>query len=193
MALIGVAGASRAEFDVMTDFISELGERGSSTASVVNPVGFIFTGALYVVFAVALSVTFSGRWGWAFAAVLLVLDGIGRMGAGVYPCDPGCDGDSPTQELHRLFATIGFSSGILAALVCGALVRRDAGWRGFGWYACATGVIAATLLLAMSLEWSPVPGLIEHLASALLSIWLLVLAARLLRPPDPFGSRGPVR
>jgi hypothetical membrane protein len=180
VALVGLAGASRPDFTLTTDFISELGERGSPTAWLVNPAAFIFTGALYVVFAAALSTTFAGRWAWALAG-LLALDGVGRMGAGIYPCDPGCDGNSPTQELHRLYATVGFSAGILAALVCGTLVRRKDRWPGFGWYSVATGVIAAVLLLMMSSNSTAVPGLLEHLASALLSIWLVVLSSRLLR------------
>ncbi|MGD0960412.1 MAG: hypothetical protein ABSB19_11450 [Methylomonas sp.] len=46
----------------------------------------------------------------------IAIDGMGRIGACVFPCDPGCNGLSPSQDLHRLFAAIGFVSGSLAAI-----------------------------------------------------------------------------
>jgi hypothetical protein len=61
----------RPDFSLMTDYISELGERGSSTELIVNYAAFILTGALYVGFAAALGVTFAGRWGCALAAALM--------------------------------------------------------------------------------------------------------------------------
>src|SRR5688572_10821075 len=55
----------------------------------VNYAAFIVTGALYVAFAAALGATFAGRWRYAVAAAFVALEGIGRIGAGVYACDPG--------------------------------------------------------------------------------------------------------
>jgi hypothetical membrane protein len=183
LAIIALAGVVRPDFNLMVDYISELGEQGSSTALVVNYAGFVLTGALYVCFAATVGVAFQGRSGYALAAALIALDGIGRMGAGVYVCDLGCNGSSRSQELHRLFATVGFSSGILAALGWGVIALRQARLRGLAGYSMATGLAAAILLLLMSSEPTPFSGagLFEHLASALLSVWVLVFALRLLR------------
>jgi hypothetical membrane protein len=183
MTLIGLAGAARPDFNLMTGYISELGARGSSTEFVVNYGAFLLTGALYVCFAAAAGTVFAGRWGYALAAGLIALDGLGRMGAGVYPCDPGCRGNSASQELHRLFATAGFSAGIASALGWGVVTWRDERLRGLAWYSIATGVVAGILLLVMSSEPRPlaIVGLLEHIASGCLSLWLLVLASRLLR------------
>lgn len=183
MASIGLAGVVRSDFSLLTDYISELGERGSSTGFVVNYAAFLLTGALYVGFAAAAGRTLTGGWGYALAAGLIALDGIGRMGAGVYPCDPGCLGNSASQELHRLSATVGFSAGIAAALVWGIIARRDERLRGLAWYSIATGLVACILLLVMSSERRSlgIAGILEHVASALLSLWLVVLALRLLR------------
>lgn len=186
LSLIGVAGAMRPEFSHITQYISELGERGSSTEVMMRYGAFEFTGFLYLCFASALMATFRGRWGSMLAAGLVALDGLGRMGAGVFPCDPGCVGLSSSQELHHLFATVGFASGILAAIAWGITFRRQGYLRGLSWYSVGTGILALIFLLLMSWSRNPVniPGLYEHLATAVLSVWLLVFAACLMCAPE---------
>jgi hypothetical membrane protein len=191
MSLIGVAGALRPDFNHYTHYISELGERGSSTEIMMRYAAFGFTGFLYLCFASALPAAFRDGWRSTLAAVLIGLEGLGRMGAGVFPCDPGCAGLSPSQELHRLFATVGFSSGILAAIGWGVAFRRQ-GWPQFlTWYSIGTGILALIFLLLMSWSRNPVnaPGLFEHLATGVLSVWLLVFAARLMRTPEQVSRR----
>jgi len=186
LSLIGMAGAMRPEFNHITHYISELGERGSSTEVMMRYAAFGFTGVLYLCFASALLATFRFGWYSTLAAGLIALDGLGRIGAGVFACDPGCAGLSSSQELHRLFATIGFLSGILAAITWGITLRRH-GWpKSLTWYSVGTGVLALIFLLLMSWSRNPVhaPGLFEHLASGVLSLWLLVFAARLIRSPE---------
>ena len=147
---------------------------------------FEFTGLLYLCFASALLATFRDGWCSTLAAGLIGLEGLGRMGAGVFACDPGCVGLSSSQELHRLFATVGFLSGILAAIAWGITFRRHAWPQGLTWYSIGTGILALVFLLLMSWSRNPAntPGLFEHLATGVLSLWLLVFAARLMRAPE---------
>jgi len=111
------------------------------------------------------------------------VEGIGRMGAGVFPCDPGCIRVSGDQDLHKLFATIGFFAGILAAILWGVLFRRLAPLRSLSWFSIGSGVVALAALLLMSWKENPAraPGLFELIATAGLSIWLFVFAARVIR------------
>ena len=178
MALIAAGDVYRADIDPVVDFISELGERGSSTEAVLRYGGFIFTGFLYLCFAAALPATTLPRWKAVLVAAFVALDGIGRAGAGVYPCDPGCESLSRDQELHRLFATLGFCSGILAALVAGLLYRR--------WFDGLIGLATTIFLLLMTWEENPIhaEGLWERLATGALSVWLFLFARSVLR-----GSR----
>jgi len=146
---------------------------------------FGFTGLLYLCFAMVLLVTFRGGWGHALAAALIGLDGLGRIGAGVFPCDLGCEGVSSSQELHRLFAAIGFLSGVLAAVAWGITFRRYGSLQRWTRYSVGSGIVALVLLLLMSWSRNPVnaPGLFEHLATGVLSLWVLVFAIRLMRAP----------
>lgn len=182
LALIAIAGAVRPDFSHLTHFISELGERGSSTEALMRGAAFGFTGLLYVCFALGLLATFPHGWVFAAACLLIAVEGIGRVGAGIFPCDPGCIRVTATQDLHKLFATVGFSSGILAAILWGVLFRGLAPFRSLSWLAIGSGLVALVSLLLMSWEGNPWggPGLFEHLATAVLSLWLLVFAVRLV-------------
>ena len=186
LSLIGVAGAMRPDFNHIMHYISELGERGSSTEVMMRYAAFEFTGFLYLCFASVLITTFREK-GWFSMSVVgfIGLDGLGRIGAGVFPCDPGCGGLSLSQELHHMFATVGFLSGILATIAWGIIFRRN-GWSlCLTWYSVGTGILATIFLLLMSWSQNPVnaPGLFEHLATGLLSLWLLVFALRLMGTP----------
>jgi hypothetical membrane protein len=178
-----VTGAARPDFDHVAHYISELGARGSSTEVVFRYGAFGFTGLLYLGFAAALAGTFPHDWLGRAVPWLVAGDGLGRLGAGVFPCDAGCAPVLVGPDLHRLFATIGFSAGVLAALACGVLCRRVPDLRSLSVYAVVSGVVAMVALVVLSaVARPPVPaGLLEHLATLVLSLWTLVLAARLIR------------
>src|SRR5262245_12075011 len=183
LALLAIAGALRPDFSPLTHFISELGARGSSTESLTRGAAFGLTGFLYVCFAISLRATFRHGWMFAVACFLIALEGIGRMGAGIFPCDPGCVRVTATQDLHKLFATVGFLSGILAAILWGFLFVRLTTFRSLSGLAIGCGIVALVSLLLMSWESNPWggPGLFEHLATVVLSIWLFMFAVRAVR------------
>jgi hypothetical membrane protein len=193
LALLAIAGALRPDFSPLTHFISELGARGSSTELLTRAAAFGFTGLLYVCFAIGLRATFRPGLAFAVACFLIALEGIGRMGAGIFPCDPGCVRVTATQDLHKLFATVGFLSGILAAILWGILFVRLAAFRSLSRLAIGCGVAALLSLLLMSWDGNPwgSPGLFEHLATVLLSIWLLLFAVRAVRTVNANGGTWP--
>ena len=189
LSLIAAAGALRPDFSHVTHYISELGERGSATEALMRYGAFGFTGFLYLCFAGALLATFRKGWLRRAAALLIALDGVGRMGAGVFACDPGCVQVSSGPDLHKMFATIGFCSGILAAFLWGPLWRRIPPLQSFSSFSIGCGAIALVSLLLMSWAGDPSlpPGLFEHVATVVLSVWLLVFAGRLVWEENALG------
>ena len=179
LGLIAVAGILQPGFSPVTHFISELAARDSIHEVLIRSVAFGFTGFLYVCFAVGLLATFPSRWTFVVAAQLIGVEGIGRMGAGVFPCDQGCIPISTTQDVHKLFATIGFSAGILAAILWGVLMRRLVGFEWLSWPSIASGLVALVSLVIMSSGDNPYAGLFEHVATLVLSLWLLMFATLL--------------
>jgi len=160
---------------------------------------FGFTGFLYLCFAGALLATLRGGRFERVAALLIAMEGLGRIGAGYFPCDPGCVQVSPGPNLHKLFATIGFSSGILASFLWGFLLRRIPSFRPLSSFSVGCGAVALVFLaiMAWASDAALPSGLFEHLATVVLSVWLLAFAGRLVwaenataRAPDYLRTAG---
>ena len=62
LALIATAGVLRPDFSHLTQYISELAERGSATEALMRYGAFGLTGLLYLCFAGALLATFRNGW-----------------------------------------------------------------------------------------------------------------------------------
>ncbi|MBS0353650.1 MAG: DUF998 domain-containing protein [Proteobacteria bacterium] len=186
VAAIVLAGELRPGFDHVSQYISELGERGSSTSVLMRLGGFVGSGVLIVVYAAAFFATVActtERPRLALlVAVLVALDGIGRIGAGIFPCEPGCAAPEVlSQRLHSLSATIAFLSLAAAALLGTLLFRGDTSLRSLSAYSFVSGFAGLVFLMLMSAsEATPgYAGLHERLASGVLTLWLFVTAWRL--------------
>jgi hypothetical membrane protein len=176
-------GSLRPEYSHLTQYISELGERGSSTELTMRYLGFVPTGLMHMTFAAFLFAAFRGGKLAAIAATLLAINGLARIGAGLFPCEPGCAGPKVllSQQLHSLSAGIGFFAFIGSSVLWGLVLRRAQSLRGLGWYSVACGILGLVFLLLMlwSNERRAGAGLYERLSSGVLSVWVLVFAARL--------------
>lgn len=185
-AMIVLAGEGHPGFDHLGRYISELGERGSTTETLMRYGGFVATGVLHVGFAAALHAvlrrTVDRPRLSLFLALLVALNGLGRVGAGVFPCEPGCASPEVlSQRLHGLFATVAFLAMVAATLLGPLCFRRDPRLRPLGAYSLASGCAGLIFLALMSeSEATRVgTGLYERLASGVLSLWVFVTAARL--------------
>lgn len=178
-------GSLRPEYSHFTQYISELGERGSSTEFIMRYAGFLPTGLMHMAFAAFLYVAFRGSRLAVIAAMLLAINGLARIGAGLFPCEPGCIGSelSLSQQLHSLSARIGFFALIGAAVTWGIFLRGYRSLRGLSLYSVGSGTVGLVflLLMAWSAELKAGTGLYERLSSGVLSLWVLVFAARLWR------------
>ena len=185
-AVIVIAGELRPSFDHVGQYISELGERGSATEVFMRYGGFVATGLMHVGFAAAFYATVIRLTDrprlTLLVAVLIALDGIGRIGAGVFACEPGWAAqESLGQRLHGLSATIAFLAIAAAALFGAILFRRDNRLRSLSAYSFASGGAGLIFLALMSASESThaYTGLYERLASGLLTLWVFVIALRL--------------
>ncbi|HEX8072657.1 MAG TPA: DUF998 domain-containing protein [Pyrinomonadaceae bacterium] len=190
-ASIIICASVRPGYSHLTQYISELGERGSSTELLMRYAGFVPTGLMHVAFAAALYAAFRGYRLAPVAAALLALNGLGRVAAGLFPCEAGCAGPRVllSQRLHSLAAGVGFLALIGAAILWGVLLRRHRSLSGLSGYSIGAGLLGLVFLLLMS--WSAElrsgTGLYERLSSGVLSLWVLVFAVRLWSL-KPFGA-----
>ncbi len=196
-AVIALAGELRPGFDHVGQYISELGERGSSTASLMRYAGFVATGLMHIAFALAFHLSLIGLGARPLSALLtsllIVLNGMGRIGAGVFACEPGCAAPEVlVQRLHGLSATIAFLALIAATLLAAPLFRRIRGLRPLWSFSLASGCAGLLFLALMSAGEATrsATGLYERLASGSLSLWVFITAARLWRLDGRSRQRG---
>ncbi len=186
--VILVAGELRPGFDHLAQYISELGERGSSTQSLMRYGGFVASGLLHIGYAAAfhgalLPLTERRRL-TLLVAILIAVNGLGRIGAGLFACEPGCSAPEVlSQRLHSLAATVAFLAIAAAALLGAILFRSHRRLRPLAAYSLASGLGGLFCLGLMSAGASTGGdvGLYERLASGILSLWILVGAVWLVR------------
>jgi hypothetical membrane protein len=182
-AAIIFCGSLRPEYSHIRQYVSELGERGSSTELIIRYAGFVPTGLLHIAFAAFLYFAFKGQRLAAIAAALLAINGLARIGAGIFPCELGCAGPRLllSQKLHSLSSGVGFLALIGSAILWGIVVRRHQKLRHLSLYSVASGILGFAFLLLMlwSAEMKTDTGLYERLATGVLSLWVFVFAVRL--------------
>ena len=176
-------GSLRPEYNHLTQYISELGERGSSTELMIRYAGFVPTGLMHLAFAAFLYVVFKGSRLAAIAAMLLAINGLARIGAGIFPCEIGCAGPRLllSQKLHSLSSGVGFFALIGSSVLWGVLLRRYRSLRWLSPYSIGSGILGLVFLMAMlwGAELRRDTGLYERLSTGVLSLWVLVFAVRL--------------
>lgn len=193
--VIFLAGEMRPGFGHFGQYISELAERGSSTQPLMRYGGFVATGLMHLGFAAALAAilprdTDRPRLGRLVAA-LVVLNGLGRIGAGLFACEPGCAAPEVLdQRLHHLAASLAFFALIGATLLAAPLFRGSPALRPLGAYSAASGLAGIVFLGLMSSSEAThgYVGLYERLASGVLSLWIFITAAWLVTRPAPAGA-----
>ncbi len=93
---------------------------------------FVPTGLMHMAFAAFLYVAFKGSPLATIAAMLLAINGIARLVAGMFPCEIGCALPRLllSQKLHSLAGGVGFFALIGASVLWGTLFRRYQSLRG---------------------------------------------------------------
>ena len=139
---------------------------------------FVLFGLLLLVFAVGLHRGVGGGRGSKIGPVLLATAGVGLMLCG-FKTEP--DLSALPQTAHGWLHLIGFfimAGGLLgSAFALWRRLRQDDGWRGYGGYSLATGLLAIVSLT--------VPGQAStYLLLAVMLTWVEVLAIRLLARAD---------
>jgi hypothetical membrane protein len=174
-------GRLRPEYSHYRHYISELAARGTPTQHLMQFAGFLLPGLLVVAFGLLVGLSSHTKRAGAGAA-LLIVSGIARIAAGVFPPDPCCAPMAPSfsERMHN-------AAGVAYVLTIGAAVlvwcavsertfRTGAHW--FRWYSLATFVAAITMpfwLIRFGTDPANV-GLIQRASFGVLNLWVLVFA-----------------
>lgn len=187
VVVYGVALASPS-YSHTAQYMSELAVPGEPYAALLSA-WWVLYGLLLVGFAVGLRGAF-GRVEIAAGAMpfLVALTGAGLgVGGGLYPCDAGCAGITPSGKAHTLAGVVGSLALVAAPLALGFATRRHPVARALSLQAWAFGA-AGLAIFALSLAsgapdsaLAPYRGLWQRVFLAFYYAWLTLLATQLVR------------
>jgi hypothetical protein len=179
---IVVAGAFHPEYSHLSQFVSELGAAGAPNPGILNFGGLIPAGALTVLFAIAMGRRLGPGRAVALSALLVAVLGIGRLIAGLAPCDPGCSMEalSVSGRIHAAAGMTALFASVIAplALAVGLRTHRSRLGRTSMWLGLAGA--AAFFILVRWLD-GPFVGGAQRLLLALSYGWIVLVAVHLLR------------
>ena len=183
LAAVIVATRMRPSYDHGRQFLSELGERGSTTSSLMNFFGIIPTGLLIAAFGIGLAAHLRKAPLGLLAGGLITLHGLSRMLVGVFPCDVSCVPAAPSlsQTLHNTTATAGYVSLTAAAFVFGAFLIVSRRHLAMILVSYGAGIVASVALGFLLMHPGASAGLYQRLALGTLQLWLTVVAISMFR------------
>lgn len=176
--LVGAAQVlTREGFDMRHHALSLLSNGDFGWVQIGN---FLIAGVLVIAGAIGCRLAMRSQPGGLWGPILLTVYGIGLIGAGIFPADPGRDfppgseaADTLSQSglLHFVFGGIGFYALIAA---CFVMTRRFVrlGSRAMALYSVITGIgfFAAFAAIASGTE-SPIAMIAFYIAVAWIWIW----------------------
>lgn len=191
------SGSLRPEYSHYRQYVSELAARGTPTQHFMQMTGFVIPGLLIAGFGYVLGKP-ARSWLVAVAASFLIVSGIAKAAAGVFPLDPCCTSapQSTTQQaIHNVVGGVYYFTLGMAALMWGVATRHMFGprFRWFRWYSLTSAVLAIaspSVLLWMSAATSADVGLFQRVSFGILNLWIFVFAALTWSPPAA-GTIGP--
>lgn len=173
-----VWGRLRPNYDHSAQFISELGATGTLNAQYMNYAGFIPSGLLLVIFALALYSKFPKLPVSRAGALMIAIFGAGIVLAGFYSCDPGCPVEGSQESmLHNRISATAFVSAIIGCVLVGSSFIRRRQLRRLGVYTMASAMLAAVFMLLMmnSVEARHLTGTWQRLLLMALFQWMALL------------------
>jgi hypothetical membrane protein len=90
LSAVLIAGSLHPDYSHISQAISELGAQGAPYRSILNFVGLVPAGILTLLFSLAMFRRIKGGTALYISCSLVALVGLGRLLAGIFPCDPGC-------------------------------------------------------------------------------------------------------
>jgi hypothetical membrane protein len=186
---IAVAGQFEPGYSHVSQFVSELGAFGASHQRVFNYGGLFSSGLLTVLFALGMYTRVKPRTWFIASSLLVAFAGFGRLVAGVFPCDAGCDMEdmSIPATIHALAGFVALTSGAFAPLLLATGLRRQ---RQSPLFPLSVGLGSACLILVIILfglgRGLPYVGVLQRLILAAFYGWVVVVALKIdvLQPDD---------
>ena len=186
--IVAIAAERRPEYRHFSQLMSELGESGSPTESLMNYVGFLPSALLIFLASLALLAHFRRTSSGVLGSLCVSLFAVGMFSAGLFPCDVSCTPDAPSQaqRLHFAAGMVADPALALAPLLLAYRFRQLEHWRSLSCYSVLTSALSLCALIAVgwSLPERNGSGLFQRVALGLPFLWLALVSWRLWRSPE---------
>ncbi|MHB8595625.1 MAG: DUF998 domain-containing protein [Ktedonobacteraceae bacterium] len=172
-----IEGVTRSNYDAWKQPVSDL-SMGSN--GWMQRADFIFFGLFIACFAVGLRKALAGGIGATWVPLLQGLVALGLLGDGIFTQDP----------IHTLCDILTFSSIVVLCFVFAKRFARNPFWRYWATYSIATAILAVGFLTAFGVTktLNGPAGFFERLATFTVSIWTILIAARLMAGSEHSSS-----
>jgi len=189
VCLIAVFASLHPDYDHLRQLMSELGEEGRPFAGLVN-IWFAVSSLLLVGFGIALAASLPRSSTAAAATTLFLIWAALGIGTALFPCDPGCEGETFSGWLHWLLGEIAAAAMLPVPSLVWWSLRGEIPGHGLGWLTAAVQAIAvlASLGLAAAAYEAEVAdqslrglaGLFQRICWADYYLWIVAIGIWLL-------------
>ncbi|MEJ0087884.1 MAG: DUF998 domain-containing protein [Pseudomonadota bacterium] len=180
--MVVVAGALTPGYSHVSQFISELGARGSPYEWPVRFAGFLPSGVLLLAFCGFAFAALPRSRGAALGLLGLAVYAVGYVVAASFPCDLGCRPETPStsQLIHNAVGLLGYllAPAFLLALARAALAWPDAGRLVVAGYVASGAALVGLLTFSPS---SPAAGLSQRLMECAVLAWAVLCGGYLAK------------
>jgi len=181
--MFNILGFMRPGYNPFTQFISELGETGSSNAHVAS-IYFFISGIFTILFALGLYIGIKKEKGSIFPPIILILYGIfNSIGTAIFPCDPGCAGSTFTGLMHLFVSFIALILMCLLPLFSWRSFKKDDNWKQYELLTLVFGILIIVLSSIFLIFYSIdlLIGLFQRLLYYVFLLWIFLIAVKLLK------------
>jgi len=178
-----LGAAVRPGYSHATQFISELGERGSANGGWISAAGFAPTGLCLLVFlALAAPLLPSSRRKTA-GVLCFGAAGVAYVVTAVARCDAGCPSTgSLSQSVHNLFGVLEYVGAFSGLLLLGSAFAHSDRWRSLAWLCVLCAVLVGLGFAAVGVpSLAPVRGVSQRIAETGVFLWVGSVSSALLR------------
>ncbi|MEN8098545.1 MAG: DUF998 domain-containing protein [Chloroflexota bacterium] len=172
-----MSGILHPGYSHISQAVSVLGAQGVQFSAILNYAGLVPAGILTLAFSTAMFRQLKGEPAFFISSCLVALTGIGRLIAGLFPCDPNCVPIvTISGRLHAIAGFMALIAGSLAPLVMAFGLRRQDSQTLFH-LSLFLGLLAlVTSIVLMSQLWMMYFGGIQRLLLIFTYTWMIAVA-----------------
>jgi hypothetical membrane protein len=181
--VLTIIGALRTGYNPLTQYMSELGETGAPFSRLAS-ILFIIVGVLLGLFSYAL---YKGikkeKISWIGPLLLALFSLFDWIGSGIFPCDPGCAGETFSGGMHLLVGLIGMIFMVACPILTWSGMKKDEKWQRVNTFSLIIGILVPVFFVTFWISYATgtLIGLTQRILYWVFITWIFILALKLLK------------